>query len=108
MMASGPYNKGSISLGKVNMKVIKGRNIKYLFSPHLAGKGISWTDTRINKEYDLATCQTSRGRMLITWGLNHGEEDFIPGVNYVYVGDCYDSRTGKTRCNHEAIITALR
>jgi len=90
------------------MKALKARNIKYLFCPHLAGIGITWKDDRIKREYDLATCRTSRGRAVITWGLNHAETDFVPGVQYVYMGDCWDSRTGETRKNHEAVITFIK
>jgi hypothetical protein len=86
-------------------KTIKARNAKWLFCPHLAGLGITYKDPRFGKQYDFGTCTTSRGKMLITWGLNASAADLVDGVDYVCLGNVWEN--GGTRANYEAIITKI-
>lgn len=86
-------------------QVIKGKNWIYLFSPHKSGIGITYTDTRFNTSYDIGMCSTSRGKCLITWGLNADPDNLVAGCDYVRLESAW-SRDGN-RGTIEAILDYL-
>lgn len=68
-------------------QIIKGWGAKHLFTPHKPGIGVTYSDSRFGRNYDIGTCATSRGRCIITWGLNASRDELLPGVTYVRINN---------------------
>jgi len=88
-------------------QTIKAKNCKHFcHSLNRPNLGMNFTDTRHKGDYDLGICSTSRGRCLVSWGLNLTKEELLSGVFYVYVGMVWDV-SGK-RENFELILRELK
>jgi hypothetical protein len=76
---------------QMKKQILKCKNAKHLFTPHKPGAGVTYSDSRFGRGYDIGTCTTSRGRCIITWGLNASHDELLPDVTYVQVGPNFEA-----------------
>ena len=81
-------------------QIIKSTRARHLCTP--SELGLTYGKLEHGRKYDIATCDSSRGKLLITWGLNLSKADLKKGNYYVYMGKVFDP--AGTRDNYEMIL----
>jgi len=72
-----------------NPRVISANQIRYLFSPHRPGVGVSYADKRLgDRPYDIGEATCHDGKYIITWGLNLRKDQLLTGNTYVKTMKC--------------------
>lgn len=79
-------------------------NLKHLFTPSKAGIGVFYHDNRFKSQYDVGICTTTKGRCVVSWGLNLRKSELIEDCEFVLTGQVMNSSTKKKRDNYEMIL----